>query len=240
MLQDHDGYYADHVTVHHSKQLATLDDPDLKFLLTLGFLPGMSRKELWTKLVKTCFSPRFHYLFIRARLRANFKTPPLYRRLMTVAYNGLVLAFVGLTNSWFIFLWSWIFPLTLLYHCAALFQFVYEHRWLQETDPDEPAKLVIARSTSGRFLGEPAPSVSVGSPLHHRIVAWSRWLIRMALIHLPARVFVLPGELPAHDYHHRHPRGDWANAFYSRQRDLDAGCPGWPEGYTEVWGLGKV
>jgi hypothetical protein len=60
----------------------------------------------------------------------------------------------------------------------------------------------------------------------------------VVLIHLPTRVFVLVGDLPAHDWHHRAPRAaTWPDAIYARQRDIENGCPGWPESPTEIWGL---
>lgn len=99
-------------------------------------------------------------------------------------------------------------------------------------------KVVIARLTVGRFVGEPLPRRDL--PPGPQLWAWGRWCTRLLLLHVPTRLCVLVGELCQHDWHHRHPRGDWANAVYERQRDLAAGCPGWPEPYREVWGLGNA
>jgi hypothetical protein len=99
-------------------------------------------------------------------------------------------------------------------------------------------KLVLARLTVGRFVGEPIPSS--GLSLGPWLWAWGRWLARLLLLHVPSRLCVLMGDLCQHDWHHRHPRGDWSNAGYARQRDRAAGCPGWPEAYREVWGLGNA
>ncbi len=236
LLQAYDDYKTDHVSVHHSVQLATPEDPDVKFLLILGFLPGMTRKELWAQLVRTLWSLQFHTTFFMARLKANFGTAPRYRRMMAWVYVVSLLALVAATNTWLAFLVAWAFPLTVLYHISALLQFTSEHRWLQVKDPTQPGKLILARLTSGRFLGDPVPPAEL--PLGFRSVAWARWFLRIVFLHLPMRLFVLVGDLPQHDYHHRHPSSlDWPNAAYARQVDLDSGCPGWPEPYTEVWGL---
>jgi hypothetical protein len=236
LLQDFVGYRYDHVSVHHSKKLATLDDPDLKFLWVLGFRPGMAREALWKHLIKTMLSPRFHFLFLLARLTANFKNPALYRKSMAVIFNGVVLCLVVITHTWLVWLIAWVLPLTVFYHISALLQFASEHRWLQVHDPDQPAKIVLARLTVGRFMGESIPTSNT-SPAW-QAVAWVRWLTHMLLIHLLFRVFVVAGDLPQHDWHHRHPSSkEWPTAAYARQRDLEEGCPGWPEPYAEVWGL---
>lgn len=101
-----------------------------------------------------------------------------------------------------------------------------------------PKKLILARLTVGRFVGESCPRSDL--PLGQWLLGWGRWVIRMLLLHVPSRLCVLVGDLCQHDWHHRHPRGDWRNAGYARQRDLAAGCPGWPEAYQEVWGLGQA
>lgn len=98
-----------------------------------------------------------------------------------------------------------------------------------------PDKLIRGRLTFGRFVGDPLPYRD--QPPGLWLWSWGRWLTRLLFLHLPIRLCVLPGDLCQHDWHHRHPRGDWANACYERQRDRDAGCPGWPEPYETVWGL---
>lgn len=90
---------------------------------------------------------------------------------------------------------------------------------------------LLARKSHGRFCGETPP-------FNQSSLAWLRWWMRMLGYHLPVRILILPGEMPEHDWHYRHPHDpDWANGIYARQRDLEAGCPGFSESYTEVWGL---
>jgi fatty acid desaturase len=239
MVQGYEGYHKDHIGTHHSKKLATLQDPDLIFLLKLGFKPGLSRAELWKRLWLTMISPTYHWLFLKARFTANFISPSWQRQLLAVCFNFLMLEFVVLTQSWVVWLVVWVFPMTILYHISALLQFTSEHQWLRVKDPTHGAHLVLARLTLGRFMGEAAPKPS--QSFFQDLLAWGHWYLRMVFVHLPLRIFVIVGDLPQHDWHHRHPKHkNWMNAAYARQADLDAGCPGWPELYAEVWGLGTA
>ncbi|TAK14723.1 MAG: hypothetical protein EPO32_00940 [Anaerolineae bacterium] len=239
LVQDFQAYQADHVSIHHSKQLATLEDPDVKFLVTLGFLPGLQKAALWRRLWWTVVSPRFHRIFLQARLKANFISAPSYRRFMSLVWWTAQLSLVSWLGLWSEYAIAWVFPLTILYHISALLQFTCEHRWLQIRDPKQSGRWVLARLTAGRFMGEPAPDQ--GWHGAKKVVAWLTWFGRMLFLHLPARVFVLMGDLPQHDHHHRHPESlTWVNAAYARQEDLEAGSPGWPEPYSEVWGLGNA
>lgn len=236
MVQDYEGYYHDHRELHHGKQLATLNDPDLRFLIELRFLPGMSPRALWRHLGRTLVSLRFHGLFLLYRLRANFVSSPRYRRALAAGFHGLLLGSVIATGNLVPFVAAWLFPLTFLYHVASLLQFLGEHQWLRVRRPDEPAQVYLARLTSGRFSGEPAPPP--GLPPLESAARWTAWTIRMLTYHLFCRMFVLVADLPVHDWHHRHPSSpDWPNALYARRQDVDAGHPHWQEPYTDVWGL---
>ncbi|WP_254564991.1 hypothetical protein [Oscillatoria sp. HE19RPO] len=191
----------------------------------------MNTKFYWRKLRTTAISPYFHGLFLRNRFLSNFVTSPLYRRAMAIIWVSVVVVVVTLTHTWFAFLVAWVFPLTILYQISALLQFTSEHRWLVVPGIGKPA---IARKSLGRFMGETPPD----APFSEQPREWLLWLLRMLGYHLPARIAVISGELPEHDWHHRHPNHkDWANGVYHRQRDIEAGCPNWPEEYTEVWGL---
>lgn len=131
LIQDFNGYRQDHVKEHHHiEKFTTVNDPDLKFLLLLGFRPGLPKPFYWQLLRQTVLSPRFHWLFLCARLIANFKTAPVYRRLMATVWTAAVLSMVTLTHLLPAFIVAWLFPLTVLYHISALLQFSSEHRWL--------------------------------------------------------------------------------------------------------------
>ena len=60
----------------------------------------------------------------------------------------------------------------------------------------------------------------------------------MLTVQLFVRVFVLVGDAPCHDFHHRRPATKaWTSYIHARQKDVDAGCPGYPLNYGESWGL---
>ena len=87
-------------------------------------------------------------------------------------------------------------------------------------DHSHANKCRLGRLTFGRFVGEPIPTHNL--PPGQWLWAWGLWLIRLLALHIPTRLCVLPGDLCQHDWHHRHPRGNWSNAGYERQRDLTA------------------
>lgn len=113
---------------------------------------------------------------------------------------------------------------------SACLRLCVEHRLPSAGRDEQDDRESYASMTQGVFLGEPVPEVRQWRP-------WVRWWVRMLGIHLPARILVMVGDTPCHDRHHRAPNArDWVDYAYARQRDIDAGCPGWPS-YTEVWGL---
>ena len=68
--------------------------------------------------------------------------------------------------------------------------------------------------------------------------AWGAWWAEMLTVHLFVRLFVMVGDAPCHDFHHRKPASKkWTSYIHARQTDLDAGSPGYPAGYFECWGL---
>jgi hypothetical protein len=175
-------------------------------------------KAYWQLLIRTFFSPIFHLLLLKARLQANFITSPLYRRLMAVVFSVAVVVGVVITHSLPTFIVAWVVPLTMLYHIAALLQFLSEHDWAGRGTNNS--------KSHGRFCGQ-AP------PFEQSLLAWLIWGLQM-VYNLIVRIAVLPGEMAEHDWHHKSPKTqqDWANGIYARQREVEAGIA-----YSEFWGL---
>jgi hypothetical protein len=174
------------------------------------------------KFIEQLFDPKFHWLFIKARLKANFIDAPLYRRSMSAIFALITISLVSITHSWLTYLIVWVFPLTILYHMSALAQFTSEHLWLSDSD-DNTTK------SHARFCGEAPPSSK-------SVQAWSIWWLKIAFYHLPVRIAVLCAELMVHDIHHNHPKQDkegWTNIIYERQRLVEAGLVT----TAEYWGL---
>jgi hypothetical protein len=98
-----------------------------------------------------------------------------------------------------------------------------------------------ARRCHGRFCGDAVPGHE-GRPASLR--AWARWWLRTLFIHVPTRVCVLVGDLPAHDWHHlcsllRRDPGTWPSAIYERQRAIDSGHDAGMQS-REIWGIGGM
>jgi hypothetical protein len=234
--EDADQYYEDHINLHHRKAtFATLADPTIQHLLMLGFRPGMTNRELWRRLAWVVVSPKFHLHFLYTRLAQNLIRSAPYRRVMALVYLGSALALVAWQGSWLAFGLAVLVPLIPLYQIVALLEFLSEHAWFKAKDEGMGGRAFHVSHSWGRFNGDPLPQ-SGGRPAA-TVLAWSRWLLRLAFYHLPARILVVPGDLSQHDFHHRFPSSaHWVRAAYARQQDIDAGHPKWPE-YTDVWGI---
>ncbi len=89
-----------------------------------------------------------------------------------------------------------------------------------------PGPQIRRSETAARFVGEPYPVA--GGPLTR-----CAWWLRLFAWHLPIRLFVLPGDLPVHDYHHHRPLGAWIDALYARQA---LAAPGGAR-LSETWGM---
>jgi hypothetical protein len=252
ILQDLDAYRRDHVGVHHQfRYLGTRVDPDAKFILQLGFHPGMSRDQAWKHFNRLCVSPlRFHGVFLKDRLTSNScdKQTTWIRRVMFALVQGSILVLVTWTSfarSNFVpvldWLLAWAFPLSFLYQVSAFAQFCGEHYWKLNEGPRDIGKFkgrkrtVIAKLTNGRFFGDYLPPKNLSGSVW--FLAWTWWWLRFALLHLPARFAVMPGPLPCHDWHHRNETDErWPDSAYARQADIESRSD-WGVPYTETWGL---
>lgn len=178
-------------------------------------------KPYWRQFRRNLVSPKFHWFFLKTRLKANLIDAPFYRRLMSIVFILAVVATVTVTNSWVTFLVAWVFPLTFLYHISALCHLTSEHLWGNTT-------AAIENKSHSRFCGE-------AFPRDHSLNERLGWFLRMAFYHLPVRlgVFAEP-ENTLHNIHHNEPRidRDWANLTYSAQKQVDEGTE-----YREYWGL---
>lgn len=244
-LQDFASYRIEHLTHHGINIVASIVDPDMAFMWQLGFKAGMTKTKLWMVYISNLLNPfsKLHRLFLVSRVKTTFcKATPF--RVLVQTLIALVVFLIGYNTSLSTVLVAIIFPMTYLYHMASLMQFSSEHLWLSDVKedgllPKESHNFLVDRAkrlTNGRFCGEATPSTANRS-YFVAVLLWVKWIFRMLLIHLPIRLFVLPGNLCQHDHHHRSKFGsDWANSIYSREamaREFrNSGEP-----LTEVWGL---
>jgi fatty acid desaturase len=227
-IQPLSGYAPEH-RLHHGKT-ATTADADLRFLVDLGFRPGLAVDAYWRMFLTMLVSPWFHARYARYRLAANFFSAPRLRRLAAIAWTLSLLGLAWWSGQWFALIVIWLVPAWPLYQIAGLTQLLTEHNWVRVGDGVERPKVILGRLTHARFFGFHAPQQNAGW------TEWAAWLGRMLLISLPERLIVAPGDLPNHDWHHRHTLGDWANSAYARRDDVETGSADWGP-YTEFWGF---
>jgi len=219
----------------HHWETGSKNDPDLRFIVQVaGMRPGLTVPEYWRQFWRTLFSPRFHGMYLWARLRANFVEASGPRRVAAFVWVGALAAIAAAGFGVELF-FAYLLPITVLTQMSAWAGLLGLHQWVREGDGERPAKEVLAGLTSGRFLGEAAPLPTLTGAAAVR--AWAGWTTRMLFLHLPARVAIVPGDLPSHDWHHFHPKTrDWANAAYARRDELASTAPN-ARLYTELWGV---
>jgi hypothetical protein len=238
LVQAFPEYRYEHISEHHSIHHMTLADPTVKaLLLTFGFRPDMTRRQLWSLLLRKLFSPLFHLNFFLSRITAHFLPAPLGRKFISLGFWVVVLIAVALTHSWLAFLVAWLIPFTLFFQVSNTLRLCVKHVFPQP-GAKRQGKAYFASLTYGVFLGEALPNASL--PFARRTLAWLRWIARMLFVHFPLRYLVLTGDTVCHDYHHRHPKSkNWANYIFARQTDIETGHVGWPA-YQEIWGFGNA
>lgn len=235
ITQEYADYKREHVADHHSVHHMTMRDPTVQFLIIgLRARPGMSRRQLWSRLWITLLSPRYHVMSTYTRLASHFRGTPVWYRVFMITVLAAEALLVALTGSWVVVAAAWLAPLTVLFNASAAIRVCTRHLF-PGPGVALTGKEAIASHTHGIFLGEEVPDMR--DPQLRRFFGWIRWWSRVVFVHLPARLFVMVGDAPCHDYHHRFPRSrDWANYLFARQQDLCQGHAGWPP-YTEVWGM---
>ena len=228
----------EHFDNHHRREVfATEADPPVQFLLDLGFRPGISRRAQWRRAWTVFLSPVFYWRGFVGRVTSNLRAGS-WRRVGFVAWLGWWLSL----PFWFphgvlVLVLAFVLPVILFAQLSALLDRLGEHEWLSPRKPEYGHRFYTAAATSARFCGAPVPAKSM--PAGAQLLAWTRWTVVTLTYHLPARLLVVVGDLPNHDYHHRYPStAEWTSAAYARQRDIDAGPEGPP--YQEVWGMGRA
>jgi fatty acid desaturase len=236
VYQDAHAFKVEHFDSHHRELIfATLGDPPVQVLLGLGFRPGMSKRQLWWRAVVVFLSPVFYWQGFASRLKCNLVSGK-WRRVGFFAWAAWWLSLpFWLSNGGQALVLAFVLPIILMSQLSALLDKLGEHAWLTSPNPEHGRKNYHVAASWSRFCGRPVPARSL--PLRKKLVAWPGWLLAMTFYHLPARLLVVVGDLPNHDYHHRYPATpDWMIAAYVRQQDIDRGCQDGPP-YTEVWGM---
>jgi hypothetical protein len=228
----------EHFDNHHRREVfATEADPPVQFLLDLGFRPGLSREQLWRRAWLVFLSPVFYWRGMSGRLGSNLRSGTL-RRVCFAAWLGWWLSLpFWLPHGLLALVLAFVLPVILFAQLSALLDRLGEHEWLAPRNPEFARRFYTAANTAARFCGAAVPARSL--PAGEQFAAWVRWTVATLCYHVPARLLVVVGDLPNHDYHHRYPSTpEWTTAAYARQHDIDQGPEGPP--YQEVWGMGAA
>ena len=237
LIKDFDVYQKEHFRHHSPKRLFTDDDEFLSYLdRFIGIGPGMSRHESRRRVLKSFVSPVFHVRLLTARLAGCLVTCKAADRAARLVFWGSVLLASYWVGAVVPVLVAWFVPAIILFQIATSLRVLAEHRF---ADGDVMAlrdRRFIGRTTAGVFPGAAVPGVAASKMA--AVADWTIWWFKMMTVHLFSRVFVLVGDAPAHDYHHRHPGSrDWPSYIHARSRDRALGCPGFPVDYIGTLGL---
>jgi fatty acid desaturase len=230
-------YQREHMLHHSAKKLLTQEDEFADFVLGLcGLEAGVPKRELWRRVVVNCVSPVFHWRFLARRIQASLFTGDTAHdwpgRIAWTAAIGLSVA----TGTFWLFLLAWVLPVTVLLQIATIFRILVEHSFPEAELIAQRDKEFVCHASCGVFPGREPPMQTVRSL--RGLLAWTAWWAEMLTVHLFVRLFVMVGDAPCHDYHHRRPATRrWTSYIHARQQDLEAGPPGFPTGYFETWGL---
>lgn len=235
LVMNENDYKETHLSHHRFNTFCTEEDDDSKFLMTLGFRPGRSRKRLWLQFLTSPVNPLFHYRFLSARFRSNFTAASATwpRRISSLLWVGL-LALYGFSVGWLAFGLVIIVPLFFLYNFSALMNFMTEHSWMNEEGSVQSREQYESKCW-GRFCGQRYPE-------NESVTAKTIWWLWMLFYHLPVRLFALVGDVTVHDVHHLYSypdnRLDWVYDIYRRQQLLNTDKRGMAS--RELWGLHKT
>lgn len=206
------GTFENYKSTHakHHADVGGENDPDMQLLVKWGWKAGLTEKEYWIFMWTLVLNPMFHLRFLESRLRLNFFTGSWTRRLVFFAYFAShILITVDLGWAWFV---AWWLPVTLGFQINTVMAIMGLHTWIAHDDKDWLSRQMAV--TPAWYFGEKPPSHREGDI---QAMAWSVWLVRMAVWHLPSRILWAPGDLPNHFAHHENTKSDWPNSAYVAQ-----------------------
>jgi len=237
LFKHFDLYQREHMLHHSARILLTTQDEFAQFVFDVcGLEAGLPKATLWRRVIVNLASPLFHGRFLWRRIRASLGSQDRAHNLL-----GLLVwvgSFAAATGAGVLlpFLVLWVLPVTILLQIATVFRILCEHRVPSALLIATRDKLFVCLATTGVFPGIAPPGSD--EPLLIRLLGWLSWWTEMLTVQLFIRLFVLVGDAPCHDFHHRRPASRrWASYAHARQKDGSQGCPGFPVNYCDSWGL---
>src|SRR3546814_19990693 len=103
-----------------SSDLLTHEDEFTTFILNLcGLEPGLSKRELWRRVLLSFGSPFFHLRFLLSRISSCLLYRSTLHNLVAIAvWAGLIAAAVH-SGMWAEFAIAWLLPLVVLFQIAT-------------------------------------------------------------------------------------------------------------------------
>jgi fatty acid desaturase len=230
-------YQRGHMLHHSPNKLLTEEDEFADFVLGLMRLrAGTPRRTLWRRVLVSLVSPAFHARFLAARLRGAMRSGDrAHDWTSRLAWGGAVAA-AAATGTLVEFALVWVLPATVLLQQATVFRILCEHRFPEPAVIEARGKGLVVEAPMGVFPGVMPPAARAATACG--LAAWTLWWLQMLTVQLFVRLFMLVGDVPCHDFHHRRPgTRRWNDYAHAREADAEAGSPGFPGGYTDVWGL---
>jgi fatty acid desaturase len=237
LFKHFDVYQREHMIHHSAKKLLTAEDEFAQFVFDMcGLEAGMAKSEMWRRIVVNLASPLFHGRFLWRRVKASLGSHDRAHNLLGIVAWGLSFGVAAALGVLVPFLVLWVLPVSVLLQIATVFRILCEHRFPDARLIEARDKLFVCLATTGVFPGAMPPRAD--EPLLIRLGGWIGWWAEMLTVQLFVRLFVLVGDAPCHDYHHRRPATRrWTSYAQARQKDREEGCPGFPVNYCDSWGL---
>ena len=237
LFKHFDAYRAEHMLHHNHKKLLTEEDEFAGFVFGVCRLePSLPKRDLWRRVLVNLVSPGFHLRFLLRRVDGAWRSPD---RAHNAVGAGAWLVAAGLavaTGHLWTFLVAWAFPVVVLLQVATVFRILCEHRFPEPEMILARGKDFASHATAGVFPGSPPPAMPPRGL--EGVARWTAWWSNMLTVQLLVRLFVLVGDAPCHDFHHRRPASRrWTSYIQARQADLEEGEVVARAGYQETWGL---
>lgn len=236
LFKHFDKYQREHMLHHNANKLFTDDDEFTDFVIGICKLrTSLGRRLLWRHLAILLVSPVFHASFMAKRIQGSLLSHERSHNLLGLCVWGAILAGGVFTHHLGLVLVAWVLPVTVLLQIATVFRILCEHRIPPEDVIEGRGQNLVCQATAGVFAGLQPPARGQGWLGNY--AAWAGWWANMLTVQMFVRIFVLVGDAPCHDFHHRRPGKKWTNYIYARQADVIADCPGFPLNYVDTWGL---
>jgi len=231
-----DDYQHEHMLHHSPNKLLTEEDEFADFVFGLcGLEAGLPKRELWRRVLVSVVSPSFHAKFLIRRVQKSLFTGDAAHDWPGRVFWATAIVATLSTGTFGLFLLAWVLPVTVLLQIATIGRIIVEHSFPEADIIHARGRELVCHASSGVFPGSMPPAERADTV--RGVLAWTGWWVEMLTWQLFVRLFVLVGDAPCHDYHHRKPATKkWTSYIHARQQDLESGT-GCLAGYSESWGL---